>query len=86
MVVSEEWVKLAEFAKGVVAHVISLDCGCGFVPVPEEVEILMNTRKVLIVKYVQLKSSHLVVKIHFLHVFMLSQLVLQNITSLHYID
>ena len=52
MVVTEEWVKLAGFAKGVVEHVISMDSGCGFIPVPEGVEILMNTRKVLRVKYV----------------------------------
>jgi hypothetical protein len=52
MVVSVEWVKLAGFVKGVVEHVISMDSGCGFVPVPEGVEILMNTRKVLRVKYV----------------------------------
>jgi hypothetical protein len=53
MVVSEEWVRLAGFANGVVEHVISIDSGCGFVPVPEGVEILMNTRKVQRVKYVQ---------------------------------
>jgi hypothetical protein len=55
MVVSEEWVKfaLAGFANGVVEHVMSMDSGCGFVPVPEGVEILMNTRKLLRVKYVQ---------------------------------
>jgi hypothetical protein len=53
MVVSEEWVRLAGFANGVVEHVISMDSGCGFVPVPEGVEILMNTRKVQRVKYVQ---------------------------------
>ena len=34
MVVSEEWVRLAGFANGVVEHVISMDSGCGFVPVP----------------------------------------------------
>jgi hypothetical protein len=32
---------------------MSMDSGCGFVPVPEGVEILMNTRKLLRVKYVQ---------------------------------
>jgi hypothetical protein len=53
MVVSEEWVKLVGFANGVVEHVISMDSGCGFVPVPKGVEILMNPRKVLQVKYVQ---------------------------------
>ncbi len=47
MVVSEEWVKLAGFANGVAEHVISMDSGCGFVPVPEGVKILMNTRKIL---------------------------------------
>ena len=47
MVVLEEWVKLAGFAKGVVEHVISINSGCGFVPVPEGVKILMNTRKIL---------------------------------------
>jgi hypothetical protein len=47
MVVSEEWVKLAGFANGVGEHVISMDSGCGFVPVPEGVKILMNTRKIL---------------------------------------
>jgi hypothetical protein len=51
MVVSEEWVKLAGFARGVVDHIISMDSGCGFVSVPEGDEILMNTRKVLRVKY-----------------------------------
>jgi hypothetical protein len=35
MVVSEEWVRLAGFANGVVEHVITMDSGCGFVPVPE---------------------------------------------------
>jgi hypothetical protein len=30
-----------------------MDSGCGFVPVPEGVEILMNARMVLRVKYVQ---------------------------------
>jgi hypothetical protein len=30
-----------------------MDSGCGFVHVPEGVKILMNTRKVLRVKYVQ---------------------------------
>ncbi len=44
--VSEEWVRLAGFANGVLEHVISMDSGCGFVPVPEGVKILMNTRKV----------------------------------------
>ncbi len=29
MVVSEEWVRLAGFANGVVEHVISMDSGCG---------------------------------------------------------
>jgi hypothetical protein len=53
MVVSEEWVKLKGFANGVVEHAISMDSGCGFVPVPEGVKIMMNTRKVLRVKYVQ---------------------------------
>jgi hypothetical protein len=53
MVVSEEWVRLAGLANGVVEHVISMDSGCGFVSVPEVVEILMNTRKVQRVKYVQ---------------------------------
>ncbi len=53
MVVSEEWNKLAGFAKGLLKHVISMDSGCGFVHVPEGVKILMNTRKVLRVKYVQ---------------------------------
>ncbi len=53
MVVSEEWVKLVGFANGVVEHVISMDSGCGFVPVPEGAKILMNTRKVQRVKYVQ---------------------------------
>jgi hypothetical protein len=53
MAVSEEWLKLVGFANGVVEHVISMDSGCGFVPVPEGVEILMNTRKVQRVKYVQ---------------------------------
>ena len=52
MVVAKEWVKLAGFAKGVVEHVISMDSGCGYIPVPEGVEIVMNTRKVLRVKYV----------------------------------
>jgi hypothetical protein len=56
MVVSEEWVKLAGFANGAVEHVISMDSGCGFVPMPEGVEILMNTRKELRVKYVQLTA------------------------------
>jgi hypothetical protein len=51
LVVSEEQVKLAGFAKGVVEQVISMDSGCGFVPVPEGVEILMNTRKVMRMKY-----------------------------------
>ena len=41
------------FANGVEEHVISMDSGCGLVPVPEGVKILMNTRKVLQVKYVQ---------------------------------
>jgi hypothetical protein len=53
MVVSEEWVKLAGFVNGVVEHVISMDSRCGFVPVPEGVKILMNTRKVLQVKKMQ---------------------------------
>jgi hypothetical protein len=53
MVVEEEWVNLAGFANGVVEHVISINSGCGFVPVPEGVKILMNTRKVVQVKYVQ---------------------------------
>jgi hypothetical protein len=53
MVKSEEWVKLAGFANGVVEHVISMDSGCGSVPVLEGVKILINTRKVLQVKYVQ---------------------------------
>jgi hypothetical protein len=53
MVVSEEWVKLAGFANGVVEHVISMDSRCGFVPVPGGVEILMNTRKILRVKHMQ---------------------------------
>ncbi len=52
MVVLEEWVKRVGFTRGVVEHVISMDSGCGFVPVPEGVEILMNARKVLRVKYV----------------------------------
>jgi hypothetical protein len=30
MVVSEEWVILAGFVRGVVEHVISMDSGCGF--------------------------------------------------------
>jgi hypothetical protein len=53
MVVSEEWVKLADFANGVVEHVISMDSGCGFVPVPKGAEVLMNMRKILRVKYVR---------------------------------
>ena len=57
MVVTEEWVKRAGFAKGVVEHVISMDSGCGLIPVPEGVEIVMNTRKVLRVKYVQPTSQ-----------------------------
>ena len=52
MVVSEEWVKLAGFSKGVVQHVINMNSGSGFVPVPEGTEILMNTRKVVRVRYV----------------------------------
>jgi hypothetical protein len=51
--VPEERDKLAGFAKGVVEHVIRMDSGCRFVPVPEGVKILMNTRKVLRVKFVQ---------------------------------
>jgi hypothetical protein len=53
MVVSEVWVKLVGFANGVEEHVISMDSGCGFVPVSKGVKILMNTRMVLQVKYVQ---------------------------------
>ena len=53
MVVSEGWVRLAGFANGVVEHVISMDSGFGFVPVPEGVKILMNPREVQRVKYVQ---------------------------------
>jgi hypothetical protein len=53
MVVSEEWFKLVGFANGVVEHVKSMDSGCGFVPVPEWVKILMIMRKVQGVKYVQ---------------------------------
>ncbi len=53
MVVSEVWVSLVGFANGVEEHVISMDSGCGFVPVTEGDKILMNTRKVLKVKYVQ---------------------------------
>ncbi len=50
--VSEEWVKLAGSAKGAVEHIIRMDSGCGFAPVPKEVKILMNaSRKVLRVKY-----------------------------------
>ena len=50
MVVSEEWIKFAGFF---VKHVITMDSGSGFVPVPKGVEILMNTTKVLRVKYVR---------------------------------
>ncbi len=54
IVVSEEWVRLWGLQMVLlVEHVISMDCGCGFVPVPEGVKILMNTRKVQQVKYVQ---------------------------------
>jgi hypothetical protein len=52
MVVSGKRVKLAGLANGVVEHVISMDSECGFVPVPKGVKTLMNTRKVLGVKYV----------------------------------
>ncbi len=47
MVVSEEWVKLAGFSTAVVQHLINMNSGSGFVPVPEGTEILMNTRKVV---------------------------------------
>ena len=54
MIVSEEWVQLAGFAKGVVEHVINMNTGdTGFTPVPEGTEILMTTRKISRVKYVQ---------------------------------
>lgn len=60
MEVSEEWLKLAGFADGIVQHVINMNSGTGFIPVPEGKEILMNTRKVVRVKYVPPTSRWLV--------------------------
>jgi hypothetical protein len=53
MVVSEEWIKAAKYAEGVVQHVINLgNLNNEFVPVPHGRTILLQNKKVLQLRYV----------------------------------
>jgi len=50
--VSKDWIKDADYAKGVIQHVINLGNTDGFVPVPEGETILIHTKKVHKLQYV----------------------------------